>query len=161
MLDVFPTAIALAGASLPPNRNFDGLDASEVLFGRSQAGHRVLFHPNSGAAGEYGALQTVRLDHHKAFYITGGAKACDGSTGPEQHHASPLIFNLEDDVAEAVPLQRGSPEYQAVLPKVTRVLADVLLDIAHDNSSQADYTQDPSVTPCCDPYQIACRCQTM
>lgn len=91
----------------------------------------------------------------------GGAKACDGSTGPEQHHASPLIFNLEDDVAEAVPLQRGSPEYQAVLPKVTRVLADVLLDIAHDNSSQADYTQDPSVTPCCDPYQIACRCQTM
>lgn len=161
MLDVFPTAIALAGASLPPNRNFDGLDASEVLFGRSQAGHRVLFHPNSGAAGEYGALQTVRLDHHKAFYITGGAKACDGSMGPEQHHASPLIFNLEDDVTEAVPLQRGSPEYQAVLPKVTRVLADVLLDIAHDNSSQADYTQDPPVTPCCDPYQIACRCQTM
>lgn len=41
VLDVFPTAIALAGASLPPNRNFDGLDASEVLFGRSQAGHRV------------------------------------------------------------------------------------------------------------------------
>lgn len=32
---------------------------------------QVLFHPNSGAAGEYGALQTVRLDHHKAFFITG------------------------------------------------------------------------------------------
>ncbi|XP_059128018.1 arylsulfatase G [Peromyscus eremicus] len=161
VLDVFPTAIALAGASLPPNRNFDGLDASKVLFGRSQAGHRVLFHPNSGAAGESGALQTVRLDHHKAFYITGGAKACDGSMGPEQHHTSPLIFNLEDDAAEAVPLQRGSSEYQAVLPKITRILADVLLDIAHDNSSQADYTQDPSVIPCCDPYQIACRCQTV
>lgn len=41
ILDIFPTAIALAGASLPPNRNFDGLDASEVLFGRSQVGHRV------------------------------------------------------------------------------------------------------------------------
>ncbi|XP_007639230.1 arylsulfatase G isoform X8 [Cricetulus griseus] len=161
MLDIFPTAIALAGASLPPNRNFDGLDVSEVLFGRSQVGHRVLFHPNSGAAGEYGGLQTVRLDHHKAFYITGGAKACDGSTGPEQLHASPLIFNLEDDAAEAAPLQRGSPEYQAVLPKVTRVLADVLQDIADDNSSRADYSQDPSVTPCCSPSQIACRCQTV
>lgn len=161
VLDIFPTAIALAGASLPPNRNFDGLDASEVLFGRSQVGHRVLFHPNSGAAGEYGGLQTIRLDRHKAFYITGGAKACDGSTGPEQHHDSPLIFNLEEDAAEAVPLQRGSPEYQAVLPKVTRVLADVLRDVANDNISRADYTQDPSVTPCCSHSQIACRCQTV
>ncbi|XP_034361550.1 arylsulfatase G isoform X1 [Arvicanthis niloticus] len=159
LLDIFPTVIALTGASLPPNRKFDGLDASEVLFGKSQTGHRVLFHPNSGAAGEYGALQTVRLDHYKAFYITGGAKACDGSVGPEQHHVPPLIFNLEDDVAEAVPLQKGSPEYQEVLPKVTRVLADVLQDIADDNSSRADYTQDPSVTPCCNPYQITCRCQ--
>lgn len=159
LLDIFPTVIALAGASLPPDRKFDGVDVSEVLFGKSQTGHRVLFHPNSGAAGEYGALQTVRLDRYKAFYITGGAKACDGGVGPEQHHVSPLIFNLEDDAAESSPLQKGSPEYQELLPKVTRVLADVLQDIADDNSSRADYTQDPSVTPCCNPHQITCRCQ--
>ncbi|XP_029424270.1 arylsulfatase G isoform X2 [Nannospalax galili] len=159
VLDIFPTVVALAGASLPPFRHFDGLDASEVLLGRSRMGHRVLFHPNSGAAGEYGALQTVRLEHHKAFYITGGAKACDGSVGPEQHHTLPLIFNLEEDIAEGTPLPRGSLEYQAVLRKVRRVLADVLQDIASDNTSRADYTQDPSVTPCCNPYQIACRCQ--
>lgn len=95
-----------------------------------------------------------------AILPVGGAKACDGSRGPEQRHVSPLIFNLEDDAAEAVPLQRGSPEYQAVLPKVTDVLADVLRDIADDNISRADYSQDPSVTPCCNPYQISCRCQT-
>lgn len=41
MLDIFPTVVALAGASLPQGRHFDGLDASEVLFGRAQAGHRV------------------------------------------------------------------------------------------------------------------------
>lgn len=157
VLDIFPTVVALAGASLPRGRRFDGMDASEVLFGGSQTGHRVLFHPNSGAAGEYGALQTVRLEHYKAFYVTGGAKACDGSVGPEQHHEPPLIFNLED-VAEAVPLERGSAEYQRVLPKVREALADVLQDVAHDNISRADYTQDPSVTPCCNPHQIACRC---
>ncbi|XP_019493230.1 PREDICTED: arylsulfatase G isoform X1 [Hipposideros armiger] len=157
VLDIFPTVVALAGASLPPGRCFDGLDASEVLFGGSQTGHRVLFHPNSGAAGEYGALQTVRLEHYKAFYVTGGAKACDGSVGPEQHHEPPLVFNLED-VAEAVPLERGSAEYQRVLPKVREALADILQDVAHDNISRADYTQDPSVTPCCNPHQIACRC---
>lgn len=41
VLDIFPTVVALAGASLPPGRHFDGLDASEVLFGGSQTGHRV------------------------------------------------------------------------------------------------------------------------
>ena len=32
---------------------------------------QVLFHPNSGAAGEDGALETVRLERYKAFYVTG------------------------------------------------------------------------------------------
>nr|XP_006199570.1 arylsulfatase G [Vicugna pacos] len=161
VLDIFPTVVALAGAQLPRGRHFDGLDASEVLFGRVQSGHRVLFHPNSGAAGEDGALQTVRLERYKAFYITGGAKACDGSVGPELHHEPPLIFNLEDDVAEALPLERGSAEYRRALPKVREALAGVLRDIADDNTSRADYTQDPSVTPCCNPRRAACRCQTV
>ncbi|XP_004870335.1 arylsulfatase G isoform X2 [Heterocephalus glaber] len=161
VLDIFPTVVALAGASLPQGRHFDGLDASNVLLGRSQMGHRVLFHPNSGAAGEYGALQAVRLEQYKAFFITGGAEACDGNIGPEQRHDLPLIFNLEEDAAEGVPLQTASAEYQAVLPQVRKVLTDILQDVANDNISQVDYTQDPAVTPCCNPYHIACRCQTV
>ncbi|XP_022375743.1 arylsulfatase G [Enhydra lutris kenyoni] len=160
VLDIFPTVVALAGASLPKDRHFDGLDASEVLFGWLQTGHRVLFHPNSGAAGEYGALQTVRLGRYKAFYISGGARACDGAVGPAQRHEPPVIFNLEDDAGEAVPLDRDGAEYQGVLPAVRKVLADVLLDIAADNTSRADYTRDPSVTPCCSPHHVACRCQS-
>ncbi|XP_023100390.2 arylsulfatase G isoform X3 [Felis catus] len=160
VLDIFPTVVALAGASLPQDRHFDGLDASSVLFGWSQTGHRVLFHPNSGAAGEYGALQTVRLEQHKAFYVTGGAKACDGKVGPSRLHEPPLIFNLEEDVAEAEPLEEGSAEYERILPEVRQVLADVLVDIAGDKTSRVDYTRDPSVTPCCDPHRKACRCHT-
>ncbi|XP_055264724.1 arylsulfatase G isoform X3 [Moschus berezovskii] len=72
VLDVFPTVLALAGAPLPRGRRFDGLDITQVLFGQAQTGHRVLFHPNSGAAGEDGALQTVRLERYKAFYVTDG-----------------------------------------------------------------------------------------
>lgn len=41
MLDIFPTVVALSGASLPPGRHLDGLDVSDVIFGRSQIGHRV------------------------------------------------------------------------------------------------------------------------
>ncbi|KAM5273362.1 arylsulfatase G [Ctenodactylus gundi] len=159
VLDIFPTVVALAGASLPQGRHFDGQDASEVLLGRSQMGHKVLFHPNSGAAGEDGALQTVRLERHKAFFVTGGAKACDGRIGPEQRHDPPLIFNVEEDVAEGVPLPRGTAEYQAVLSRVRVVLSRVLQDVARDNVSRADYAQDPSVAPCCNPHRAACRCQ--
>ncbi|XP_061866450.1 arylsulfatase G isoform X2 [Colius striatus] len=39
-LDIFPTLVALAGAALPPNRRFDGLDVSPVLFGHSDVGHK-------------------------------------------------------------------------------------------------------------------------
>ena len=41
VLDIFPTVLALAGAPLPQGRRFDGLDVSQVLFGRAQTGHRV------------------------------------------------------------------------------------------------------------------------
>lgn len=90
----------------------------------------------------------------------GGAKACDGKVGPSRLHEPPLIFNLEEDVAEAEPLEEGSAEYERVLPEVRQVLADVLVDIAGDKTSRVDYTQDPSVTPCCDPHRKACRCHT-
>ncbi|XP_020856577.2 LOW QUALITY PROTEIN: arylsulfatase G [Phascolarctos cinereus] len=159
VLDIFPTIASLAKVSLPPKRHFDGLDISEVLFGHSQTGHRVLFHPNSGAAGSYGALETVRLGQYKAFYITGGAKACDGSLGPEQHHKLPLIFNLQETPAECAPLDSSSAVYQDILPKVTGALVDVLQDISGDNTSVADYSHDPSVIPCCNVLEIACRCQ--
>ncbi|XP_036052867.1 arylsulfatase G isoform X3 [Onychomys torridus] len=72
VLDVFPTAIALAGASLPPNRNFDGLDASEVLFGRSQVGHRP--HGNSES----------RIIPSQQWGCWRVWSAADGSPGPSQ-----------------------------------------------------------------------------
>ncbi|XP_039181306.1 arylsulfatase G isoform X2 [Crotalus tigris] len=70
-LDIFPTLVSLANATLPLNRRFDGIDISEVLFGYSSKGHQTLFHPNSGAAGKYGEIQSLRLDQYKAFYLTG------------------------------------------------------------------------------------------
>ncbi|XP_072846889.2 arylsulfatase G isoform X3 [Pogona vitticeps] len=199
ILDIFPTLVSLANASLPPSRRFDGMDVSEILFGQSNKGHKLsllsavfsihegddtwnqstvhtgvllflngkvdtipeaqtLFHPNSGAAGKYGEIQALRLDQYKAFYLTGGAKACDGRIGKEHHHQPPLIFNLENDIQEQQPLDIHSEEYQAVLPAVREALADVLQDIATDNVSVADYAHDPAATPCCNPHHVVCRC---
>uniref|UniRef100_A0A8C3M063 Arylsulfatase G n=1 Tax=Chrysolophus pictus TaxID=9089 RepID=A0A8C3M063_CHRPC len=157
-LDIFPTLVALAGATLPPNRRFDGTDVSPVLFGLSDVGHKILLHPNSGAAGKDGAVEALRLAQYKAFYTTGGAKACDGSIGLEEHHWPPLIFNLDRDIQEQEPLDVASREYQAVLPAISRAYAQALEDIATDNITVADYSKDPAAVPCCSTQHVACRC---
>ncbi|XP_072414745.1 arylsulfatase G [Chiloscyllium punctatum] len=158
-LDIFSTLISLANASLPPNRRYDSLDITQVLLGQSDCGHQALFHPNSGAAGQFGDLKTIRLKQYKAFYLTGGAKACKGKQGPEQQHDPPLIFNLLNDTAELLPLDSASPEYRTVLPQIKVTLNNILLDISTDNISLADYSHDPSVILCCQPKHVVCRCE--
>uniref|UniRef100_A0A3Q1EP93 Arylsulfatase G n=1 Tax=Acanthochromis polyacanthus TaxID=80966 RepID=A0A3Q1EP93_9TELE len=161
-MDVFPTLLSLAGVTPPSDRRYDGIDATNILLHHEQTGHEFLFHPNSGAAGRYGDLQTVRTGRHKAFYITGAAEACGGGTGLQQLHDPPLIFDLERDEAEETPLQAESPEYQAVAERITRKREELLWDIATDKSvSTADYSTDKSAAPCCDPRRAVCRCSTL
>lgn len=94
-----------------------------------------------------------------ASFVPGGAKACDGSTGQQQLHQPPLVFNLQHDWQEQEPLDKTSAEYRAVLPAVSKALHRILQDVASDNTSVADYSHDPAVTPCCNPQHLACRCQ--
>ncbi|KAM4623757.1 arylsulfatase G [Polymixia lowei] len=158
-MDIFPTLLSLAGLKPPPDRRFDGIDATNVLLHGGQTGHEFLLHPNSGAAGRFGDLQTVRAGNHKAFYITGASVACGGGAGRQELHDPPLIFDLGRDEAEETPLETGTPEYLEVLGRVARGREALLWDIATDQSvSAADYTIDESAAPCCDPRHTACRC---
>ncbi|XP_034716176.1 arylsulfatase G-like [Etheostoma cragini] len=160
-MDIFPTLLSLAGVTPPSDRRYDGIDATNILLHGEQTGHEFLFHPNSGAAGTFGDLQTVRTGKHKAFYITGSAEACGGATGRQQLHDPPLIFDLERDEAELTPLDIETPEYQTVVEKINRRRETLLWDIATDKSvSTADYRTDASAAPCCDPRQAVCRCHT-
>ncbi|KAM6951553.1 arylsulfatase G [Aplochiton taeniatus] len=159
-MDIFPTLLSLAGVSPPTDRRYDGIDATDVLLHGAQTGHEFLLHPNSGAAGRYGDLQSVRIGNYKAFYITGGAEACDGRTGRPVLHDPPLIFNLRGGEAEDTALEEGTQEYQEVLEQVTRKREELLWDIANDQSvSTADYTTNQSAAPCCEPQHEACRCR--
>nr|XP_020503787.1 arylsulfatase G [Labrus bergylta] len=161
-LDIFPTLLSLARVTPPSDRRVDGIDASNILLHGEEAGHEFLFHPNSGAAGRFGDLQTVRAGKHKAFYITGAAEACGGASGRQQLHDPPLIFDLEHDEAEETPLQVQTPEYQAAALRIARRREELLWDIATDESvSTADYSTDDSAAPCCDPGHAVCRCSTL
>ncbi|XP_034049540.1 arylsulfatase G [Thalassophryne amazonica] len=161
-MDIFPTLLSLAGVTPPSDRRFDGIDASNILLNFEQTGHEFLFHPNSGAAGTYGDLQTVRTGKYKAYYITGAAEACGGATGGQQLHDPPLIFDLERDKAEEMPLDIRTPEYQMVTQRIARRREKLLWDIATDPSvSTADYSTEESAFPCCDPMRPVCRCRML
>lgn len=41
MLDIFPTIVTLANGTLPANRQYDGIDISNILRGGAQKGHQV------------------------------------------------------------------------------------------------------------------------
>ncbi|KAF4085127.1 hypothetical protein AMELA_G00113730 [Ameiurus melas] len=159
-MDIFSTVLSLAGVDPPSDRHYDGIDITHILLHGSDTGHKSLMHPNSGAAGQFGDLQTVRLGHYKAFYITGGAEACGGGSGKQELHDPPLIFNLNKDEAEGSPLDPASEKYQLILKEVERVREVLLWDIATDNVSTADYTVSPSAVPCCQPQNPACRCHS-
>uniref|UniRef100_A0A8C5EN26 Arylsulfatase G n=1 Tax=Gouania willdenowi TaxID=441366 RepID=A0A8C5EN26_GOUWI len=161
-MDIFATVLSLAGVEPPTDRRYDGFDASNILLHQEQRGREFLFHPNSGASGKFGDLQTARTGKHKAFYITGAAEACGGGTGQQQLHDPPLIFDLDHDQAEDTPLEVDTPEYQDVAERIARRREELLWDIASDQSvSTADYSTDSSAAPCCDPTQPMCRCHTL
>ncbi|CAG0893120.1 unnamed protein product [Darwinula stevensoni] len=157
-LDILPTVASLIRAPLPPGRAFDGVDLTPVINGRQSNRNTVLFHPNSGAAGPEGEIGAARVGPYKGVYYSGGSPACGGNTGPSQHHDPPLLFDLESDPSESSPLSPTSPNFGKVMKVIKKELQNLHYSLKVDNKSQADYTQNPSLTPCCSVFEPACRC---
>nr|XP_006817927.1 PREDICTED: arylsulfatase G-like [Saccoglossus kowalevskii] len=163
-MDIFPTIATIAGVAMPANRNFDGIDITEVLFGSKRIyDGRALFHPNSASSGTMGDLNTVRVGRYKALYLTGQdfapAAACGGKTGPVQWHSLPLIFNIDTDPAESSPLNQTSAEYKAALVDIHNALIFIMDDIVNDNTTITNWKTEPSCLPCCNHNHVACQCK--
>eukprot|EP00665_Eupelagonemidae_sp_cell47_P008299 gene8299-406_t len=162
-VDLFPTVAALAGAAVPQDRVYDGVDLSGVLFGGGAAAHATLVHPNSGE-GEIGAIETVRVGRWKAKWRTGGGSTeCVTQQGGPRSAKSvrrpqPLLFDMFLDASERVALDAALPRYADVAAEAARAVAAFLESVAADNVTAADYSTDPSVRPCCNASQPFCRC---
>eukprot|EP00946_MAST-07B_sp_MAST-7B-sp1_P000511 g511.t1 len=163
-LDILPTFLALAQVKLPPNRVFDGVDMSSVLFGEAESvlrpiGNGALFHPNSGGEGHIGHLETLRLREFKFKYRTGGNLAsCNGIVAPEQIHDPPLIFDLSKDPGEGTPLPPTDKRHAKLVEEGKKALEAIHESIANDNTSFANYSTDWAVKPCCNHAHPLCMC---
>ncbi|XP_038067363.1 arylsulfatase G-like [Patiria miniata] len=159
-LDIFPTIASIAGILMPKDRSYDGMDVKEVLFGKDLH-NRTLFHPTNVKARVAGAIDAVRHGAYKAVYQTGGEEQCGGLTGPIQRHDPPLVFNLQTDPQEGSPLDPHSEEYNSALTAIERSLEAFRADLARDNTTEADYSQNDKYIPCCNQQNHKCRCHEL
>ena len=106
-LDLFPTSLTLAGATLPADRPLDGVDMSPILFGGKSRREVCYYY--------YGdQLYAVRKGPFKAHFTThdGYSKA-----EPETHNP-PLLFQLSEDPSEQFNVAADQPAAVAELQKL-------------------------------------------
>ena len=90
-MDLYATAAALAGATVPADRPIDGLDLTPRLKGTGPGPRQALFYYWDNE------LRAVRKGPYKAHFITSGAYA---GAEPRREHTPPLLFDLAQDPGE-------------------------------------------------------------
>jgi hypothetical protein len=84
---------------------------------------------------------------------------CSGGAGPLQNHTeSPLVFKLDEDLSEGIPLDKGSSMYEVIVTRAQHYLSDLQANIRSDNTSTVVYDAGPEGRVCCDTQSLICRC---
>ena len=115
-LDLMPTMLKLAGASLPSGHRLDGQSLDELLINQKSLGERQLFW--NGRA--------MRDGDWKLFVPAGN----------RQNRPQPKLFNLATDLAEANDIAQQHPER---VERMRQALEDWKLDVQRDATAQPDY----------------------
>ena len=110
-MDLFVTAIKLAGGEPPTDRPIDGLDLRAPLLGKTATAggpRRLLFYYWDNE------LRAIRKGDFKAHFISSGAYGI----GPARtEHNPPLLFNLAEDSGERYDIAAKHPDVVADLVK--------------------------------------------
>jgi arylsulfatase A-like enzyme len=107
-LDLFPTAVALAGGKVPADRPIDGFDIGPVLTGKGKSPRETMFFYRGTR------LYAVRHGPWKAHFIT---QAGYGKDGPTEHE-TPQLYHLGRDPGEKADVAKAHPEVVAEIRTV-------------------------------------------
>ncbi|MCB8994226.1 MAG: sulfatase [Bacteroidales bacterium] len=100
-MDLFPTIVKLAAASLPEDRIIDGKDISPVLFGEKiEMDNKVVFYYFKNE------IYAIRKGPWKAHFITKPSY----SKIPPEVHTPPLLYNIEHDPSEKYDVSENYPD---------------------------------------------------
>ena len=90
-MDLFPTVGKLAGAAVPTDRTYDGVDIGDVLFQGAAGREPLMYYYNQGV------FRAVRKGPWKLHVETNSAMA---QRRPYRTETPPLLYNLDHDPAE-------------------------------------------------------------
>jgi steryl-sulfatase len=187
-LDIFPTALAIAGVPLPAGVIIDGRNMLPILRvpATTPTAHDWLWHycGNNVTAGRHAGLKfhfaTQRWTSAArpspkckqccpygptSFNGTGGSM-CDCASGDVDFHDPPLIFNMTADREERHPLTVSTfPGFAAAVAAAQDALAAHYVTVV-GAKDQMHTLPDPLLQPCCNTPTIlgvterTCECDT-
>jgi arylsulfatase A-like enzyme len=108
-MDLFATAVRVAGGTVPGDRPLDGYDVGPVLLGTRTSAREAVFYWRQRE------LYAVREGAWKAHFITEGAY---GQFGGKTVHETPELYNLDHDPSEKFDIAAAHPDVVARLRKV-------------------------------------------
>jgi arylsulfatase A-like enzyme len=110
-MDLFATAVALAGADLPKDLAVDGVDISPLLLGKKALPERPFFYYRGDQ------IFACRLGEWKAHFLTQPGYG----PGKLETQEPPLLYHLGRDPSELRTLTAAHPE---VISKITKAVAE-------------------------------------
>lgn len=160
-LDIFPTAVSLAGGKMPSDRAYDGLDQTDLITGEKKNGNRFSNIYYSGHV-----LMAVRLHQFKAHFFTMGSHClptyhdsdCHNNASL-LHHDPPLLFNVNQDPKERFPLD--VKQHKAPLNNIMELIKEhnKTMTFGPPEINQGGNPQNfPCCNPSCTPRPTCCRC---
>ena len=166
-LDLLPTFASLAGVELPSDREYDGMDISGLLLGKTKVAHTTLFHPGNQASNASASnaqrVPAMRMGKYKAHFATKGSKSCRGADGnprtgtggPLMTHDPPLVFDLDRDPAESAPLDPAT--IPAQIAEMQHLYEQFWLSVNGTLRSTTNYNRNPAFKPCSNAESECCR----
>lgn len=147
-IDVLPTLADFTGTSLPKDVTMDGVSVAAALRQtdpektRKTLGSRPLFFWREAA------LYAMRLGPHKLHWHT---RKGFSMTDRGEMHDPPLVFNVETDPAESLPLEPDGDEYKSAVAKMLPLADKQRTEMAAAMAAapSAYEAQDWHLVPCC------------
>ena len=133
-MDVFPTLLSIAGVQQPTDRIYDSQDMSPFLFSKDgkAEGVRDHFFYLSKDVKDASGLHAMRYKEWKVHWKVTGSH-CPNDYFIESCRSNytdvptqPLLFNLNHDAGEHVPLDITQPMYASILATVNSMKASFL-----------------------------------
>lgn len=131
-MDLYTTAITLAGGTPPADRPLDGHDIRPTLLGTGASPREAVFFWRQRE------LYAVRQGAWKAHFISEGAY---GQFGGKVVHETPELYNLDQDPSEQFNVAAAHPD---VVARLRKVAADHQAGIAPYSSRLEARIGDPA-----------------